>query len=454
MTQGGGIGRFTRKKATEQSGAKTAPVPPVATTNDNQQTPAAPHDEFSTYDSSAMDRADTFDNVGMFGGSFDVNFESTSFGFDMSSFESIGATGDLDESQLPPTTESTAAPDASAEQNPCPTTAPRPESSTGISNQNETSFGLSFSSIGNKNQPPPSIQETVFRAQAPLTPLVRPNTAAPQPLAGKKTGELSVFSRKRTAADQEVPATPMYVSASPVAVAGTMNGQPTGAHGAGAAAVATMKSDVTTMFQRIMPPPPPRVLPTKPLPTQQGNVIAPKTPKAASNNNAIYLPQFSGVSGPLMTPSPRPTATDDVPAGTKTFPADANVMLITPESAIATQIIGEQPVNTGDGFERKDNDSPTTVTHNDSPGVEVNTDFQSDANHDDFDELLSHFLTDLRNGIDLHEKGDDEFLDLEVDLSQAFALTLGHRSEAMGLLDSIEKATADADEITTEMLQF
>jgi hypothetical protein len=126
-----------------------------------------------------------------------------------------------------------------------------------------------------------------------------------------------------------------------------------------------------------------------------------------------------------------------------------DAMLISPESANA---VAATPMH-DDLFTSTKNQpsiSPTSVYQDNANTMSPET----EETEDDFDGLLSHFLSDLRNEMDLLAKGDAEILDLEVDLSQAFALTLSNRSEVLDLLDAVEETNLEADALIREMMQF
>jgi len=55
-----------------------------------------------------------------------------------------------------------------------------------------------------------------------------------------------------------------------------------------------------------------------------------------------------------------------------------------------------------------------------------------------FDELLTIFLNDLRDGTDLRNKSDAELLELDVELSQAYSVALRYRGEMVDLLEEID----------------
>lgn len=70
---------------------------------------------------------------------------------------------------------------------------------------------------------------------------------------------------------------------------------------------------------------------------------------------------------------------------------------------------------------------------------------------DTFEELLSQFVQDIQEGTDIYERGQNELLDLDVDLSHAFAGILRYKEDYMNLLEEVETMTANADAIISEM---
>jgi hypothetical protein len=167
-----------------------------------------------------------------------------------------------------------------------------------------------------------------------------------------------------------------------------------------------------------------------------------------TSNNRIFLPGLSGGMNTVATPSPRNGNSESV-VGQNVLQRNANAMLITPESA---NTVAASPMR-GDLLtctENQSSISPTSVYHDNADTMSPET----AETEDDFDGLLSHFLSDLRNQMDLLEKGDVEILDLEVELSQAFALTLSNRSEVLDLLDGVEEANLETDTLIREMMQF
>ena len=66
-----------------------------------------------------------------------------------------------------------------------------------------------------------------------------------------------------------------------------------------------------------------------------------------------------------------------------------------------------------------------------------NPTFHTDESFDD-DELLSQFVTDIQDGTDIFERGQSDFLDIEVEMSHAFAGVLHYKDDYFSLLREIE----------------
>jgi hypothetical protein len=67
-----------------------------------------------------------------------------------------------------------------------------------------------------------------------------------------------------------------------------------------------------------------------------------------------------------------------------------------------------------------------------------------------FDELLNKFLEDIQEANDLQEQGENDLLELEVDLSHTMAAALRYKGDMMDLLDDIEGAQAMADHMLAQ----
>lgn len=74
--------------------------------------------------------------------------------------------------------------------------------------------------------------------------------------------------------------------------------------------------------------------------------------------------------------------------------------------------------------------------------------FHKDEN---FDELLSQFVNDIQEGTDIFERGQNDLLELEVDLSHAFAAVLRYKDDYTNLLGEIESVMTMAECIMSEV---
>ena len=69
------------------------------------------------------------------------------------------------------------------------------------------------------------------------------------------------------------------------------------------------------------------------------------------------------------------------------------------------------------------------------------------TSNEGFDDLLSEFVTYIQEGSDIYERGQSDLLELEVDLSHAFAAVLRYKDEYTTLLSEIECVQARAENI-------
>ena len=70
-----------------------------------------------------------------------------------------------------------------------------------------------------------------------------------------------------------------------------------------------------------------------------------------------------------------------------------------------------------------------------------------------FDELLSQFVTEIQEGTDIFERGQSDFLEIEVELSNAFASVLRYKDEYATLLSENEGVLAMASTIEVSSKQ-
>lgn len=428
---GGGLGRFARRK-TEASTSSPPPAPAAAKTNESKKPPASPGFALASFGGVA-----SFANDGMFGSSFDMSFGADYSGPDFDDFgvpdkpeeTSDGANAVLGSSNDTSTT--TLAGTDSSHQSTIQESTNTPAAAT-----NKTNAGP-FQLRGNQGTNP----------APPHTSPPRPKTAAPQQ-SGNKSG-LSMFARKRATSNQEPSA---MAKQTPVDSRITANN--------GQSLMPTEVSTTTTTTTAPTPPapvedsnknktpgstftrvlPPPSIGPSKPM--QRGVTMPSVTPKAAS---VAFLPPLSDKQNDFSTPLPR-TGNTDSSVIQKT--SDMTTTFVTPESTMETTT----PTLTG-GTSNNNNEVQDSSLNKSFLGELGDTAYDG-KEPDGFDDILSVFLGDLRSATDLQLFSEAELLDLEVDLSQAFAGTLHGRSNAMDMLDHIEDFHVQADGIITGLQDF
>ena len=433
-SQGGGFGRFSRRNKDDTT--KTPAPSPAVVTNKGEQLPASTNnDDFASFGGGGD--MESFDNVDMFGGSFDMNFESTgndttSYDYDMSDFgftyneKPVEASNALSVSG---SNDSTAVTGTDPSQS---TTAMEDSTPAPVVMDKTNTFAFRL----NENQ---------GRNPAPHNSPPRPKTAAPQQTEGNIPGAgLAMFaSRKRAATSQDPETTEKGSSIDNRIKTNGQSLKPTGGPPAAAPTTSNPKNAASggSTFTRVLPPP--SIAPSKPLQTQFGNTIPSVTPKGTSNK-AVFLPGLTdNDNDEFATPSPKNVDTDSS-IFHKTG-GNATTTIVTPESN-ATGLSPVGATNTGMS-------TLQDSTLEDSSFLGSN-DAYDGKEADGFDDLLSQFLGDLRSATDLQLHGDAELLDLEVDLARAFARALHDRSDAMDLLDGIEDVHLEADDLILAMQDF
>lgn len=73
---------------------------------------------------------------------------------------------------------------------------------------------------------------------------------------------------------------------------------------------------------------------------------------------------------------------------------------------------------------------------------------------EDFELLLSHFLSNLQGAEDIWERGDDELLVLNVDMAKSYTTTLRLRGHMLDILDELDQGLALQDEIMSELQEM
>ena len=418
-SNGGGIGRFARRQ-TDAPTKAPAPVPPPAASNTETQAPS-PNNDFGSYDGGAAMESSSFDNVGMFGGSFDMSFDADKASYDYNDYGSFSMSEQPEENVLGSNDSAVAvAPSANTQ-----STIPSQES---LANTPVTA---------NKSAGGGPFQFRASQAQGASPP--RPKTAAPpQPSAGNKSG-LSMFASRKTAATNQEPSTTATTTEkTPVSSRPTVNhGQSTGAPPPPPPPAAANTVEETTpttntngsasTFTRVIPPP--SIAPSKPLPTQMGLSSVPSaTPKGPSiNTTARGFPSLVSQQQDFATPLPPPRNNTTL---------DTTMIQKTGNNMTSTFITPEAPTNNNNGATLPDLAMEEAFLG----------ELAADKGTDSFDDLLSLFLADLRSTTDIEMRGQAELLELEVDLSRAYARTLQDRSDAMDLLDGISSCIESVDD--------
>jgi hypothetical protein len=128
---------------------------------------------------------------------------------------------------------------------------------------------------------------------------------------------------------------------------------------------------------------------------------------------------------------------------------------VTPDSASTTS----GTVNSPDDLSRL-----STNIESQSPMAKSKPEHElEDAIHDlthlassgeDFENLVSSFLADLQEAGDLWDRGDDEILALNVDMSETYATTLRVRGQLLDILDEIDQGLALQDEVMSELQEM
>ena len=68
-----------------------------------------------------------------------------------------------------------------------------------------------------------------------------------------------------------------------------------------------------------------------------------------------------------------------------------------------------------------------------------------------FDELLSQFVKDIQDGTDIYEKGQNDLLGLNVEVTHAYSRLLRYKDEYKELLADIEGVQAMAESVMAEI---
>lgn len=410
-SNGGGIGRFARRNTDAPTQAPPAPAP--AANQGGEQPPASDFASFARGIASPNSKAFySMDNVGMFGGSFD--FDNNDYA--PSDMDGFGMTPQKDNAGGSNDNDVVAEGDDSMMEQ---------SAGTPVTSNKTTGGGGPFQFRNNQGTNP------ALHMSPP-----RPKTAVPPQQSGNGVSGLSMFARKRAAASHQEPTEKTAPVDSHVVASNNNNVQsslkPTDASTANDSMADVQDStnnNTESTFTRVLPPP--SIAPSKPLQTQKSIAIPSTTPKTSATKN-VFLPRLNDkeddFATPAMSRSVNPQASIVQKIGTVAESTTA-ATFVTPEANVTTQ--------------------------QDSSMQQEHSSFRADQ-HDaqGFDDLLSLFLGDLRSATDLEQHGQAELLNLEVDLCRAFSRTLHDRSMAMDVLDSIEDAHLQADDLIAIMQEI
>lgn len=195
------------------------------------------------------------------------------------------------------------------------------------------------------------------------------------------------------------------------------------------------------------------------------NFALPSVPMAARETEKLPLEQVARSNNTThFTPPPSITNTSTTPkmSNVRGLPTRPSVLMPTREAQKQPAAgVPKNPVaSNGTSF----GPPASTNVDNDLAPKMSNSQAQSVANQSkdtqwslsitepscsnySFDELLHQFLQDIQEAADLHDQGENELLDLEVDLSHAMAAALRYKGDMMNLLDDIEGTKASAERV-------
>lgn len=182
----------------------------------------------------------------------------------------------------------------------------------------------------------------------------------------------------------------------------------------------------------------------------KSTAITPDHRQGVANDSALTPSSryMNGNDGGAITPTPHKVhaqaLTAEAPAPAIMPLYDASAADVRPV-AMEIEPPSKQPPHTGRSR------SPSIYSPTPSAAAESVTPKACNANptsNENFDELLSEFVNYIQEGADIYEKGQSDLLELEVDLSHAFAAALRYKDEYTNLLSEIEAVQAMAESIT------
>jgi hypothetical protein len=146
-------------------------------------------------------------------------------------------------------------------------------------------------------------------------------------------------------------------------------------------------------------------------------------------DQSIVTPESTRTASPTTVSAPPPPV------------ADKNAQQLAAAAAVAAAAMQQQR---GTG-QPSNKDGDTAVEETPVLGEE-----EEHLDEEAFEEILSHFLGDLRDSTDSLESSNVTLLDREVDLSYAFSQGLAYCGESMDIIDDLEDMDLLADEILFE----
>jgi len=167
-----------------------------------------------------------------------------------------------------------------------------------------------------------------------------------------------------------------------------------------------------------------------------------------------YSHGTNGNHGGAITPTPH-KAPAPTPVAAPTAATDFQPMAMEVEPQITQPAEAPPPPRGRPRSQTINSPTPSTIAESVTPkacNVVMNsTTAAPSSSNECFDDLLSEFVTYIQEGADIYERGQSDLLELEVDLSHAFAAVLRYKDEYTTLLSEIECVQARAEHIMSEV---
>ena len=116
------------------------------------------------------------------------------------------------------------------------------------------------------------------------------------------------------------------------------------------------------------------------------------------------------------------------------------------ETSARTTACPDMAVRRNDGGRTALTGTGSVVANSNKDNVNGNSANGDPCPEEEFEDLLSGFLTNIRDGIDLMDKSDDELLRLDVELSKIYGTTLEQRGEIWSLLSEASRVQRQHDD--------